>query len=369
MTSKKFLFFLVHPSKYHVFRHTINILIEKGHRVDILITSKDVLEELVKNEGWEYKNIFPEGRKIKGIPTYLGAAINTIRTLYRLERYLWGKKYDLFITDDLLVINGRIRSTPTILFQDDDVTAVPESAILHFFTRHILTQAYSDMGKNNHKKIPMYSFKELGYLYPSKYKPDYKIIEKFNPIKEDYFILRLVSLKSTHDTGKKGLADEDVKRLINILEKKGKVFITSERELPVDFEKYRISLPVNEISHTLNYAKLVIADSQTMSAEAGVLGTPYIRFNDFVGRISYLEDLEQNYKLGYGIRTKDKHLLFEKIDELLRLDDIKEIWKEKRSKMLSEKIDLTDYMIWLFENYPKSAEIIQQNPDYQNRFR
>jgi predicted glycosyltransferase len=252
--------------------------------------------------------------------------------------------------------------------QDDDVTAVPESALLHYFTRHILTQAYSDMGKNAHKKIPMYSFKELGYLYPSRFKPDYSVVERFNPTKEDYFILRLVSLKSTHDTGKSGLNDDDVKRLIEMLKKHGKVFITSERELPADFEKYRISLPVHEISHALNYAKLLIADSQTMSAEAGVLGTPYIRFNDFVGKISYLEDLEQNYELGFGIRTENKEKLFEKVEELLNLKDIDTIWQQKRVRMLADKVDLTEYMIWLFENYPKSAEIINDNPDYQLKF-
>ena len=369
MSKKKYLFFLVHPSKFNVFRHTINYLISMGHTVKVLITSKDVLEDLVKTENWDYNNIFPEGRKMKGIPAYLSAGINTFRTVFRLFKYTNKEHYDLYITDDLLVINGWLKGVPTILLQDDDVTAVPESALLHYFTKHILTQEYSDMGKNSYKKIPMFAYKELGNLHPNKFTPNYAIVEKFNPIKEDYFILRLVSLKSTHDTGKNGLNDKDVERLISILEKRGKVFITSERELPMKFEKLRISLPVNEISHALYFAKLLIADSQTMSAEAGVLGTPYIRFNDFVGRISYLEDLEQNYKLGYGIMTKDKHLLFEKIDELLKIDNIKEIWKEKRAKMLSEKIDLTDYMIWLFENYPKSAEIIQKDPDYQNRFK
>ena len=44
-----YLFFFVHPSKFHVFKKTINHLKNNGHNVEILITSKDVLEELVKN--------------------------------------------------------------------------------------------------------------------------------------------------------------------------------------------------------------------------------------------------------------------------------------------------------------------------------
>ena len=40
-----------------------------------------------------------------------------------------------------------------------------------------------------------------------------------------------------------------------------------------------------------------------MAAEAGVLGVPFVRFNDFVGRIGYLNELENDYELGYGIKA------------------------------------------------------------------
>ena len=60
-----YLFFFVHPSKFHLFRNTINKLKNHGHNVDIVITSKDVLQALLIKEGWEYTNIFPKGRKMK----------------------------------------------------------------------------------------------------------------------------------------------------------------------------------------------------------------------------------------------------------------------------------------------------------------
>ena len=41
------------------------MLTQNGHNIDILITSKDVLEDLIINEGWSYTNIFPKGRKLK----------------------------------------------------------------------------------------------------------------------------------------------------------------------------------------------------------------------------------------------------------------------------------------------------------------
>ena len=62
---KRFLFFLVHPAKFHFHKVQINELNKRGHKVDVVIIKKDILEELVKSEGWNYKNIYPEGRKIK----------------------------------------------------------------------------------------------------------------------------------------------------------------------------------------------------------------------------------------------------------------------------------------------------------------
>lgn len=366
----KILFFFVHPSKYHVFRNTINSLKSNGHVVDILITSKDVLEKLIINEGWEYTNIFPEGRKIPWLPAKIGAGYNLIRTIFRLQKYLnkSGKKYDLFITDDLLVVNGWVSKIKTFHFQDDDITAVPESALMLLFADYIISPSVSNFGRFQKKTIPFYGYKELGGLHPSRFNPDFEKTKQFNPEGGKYYLLRLVSLKAIHDTGKSGLNNAEVTRVINRLEQFGRVFITAERILPPQFEKYRISINPNDIAHALYFAEFLISDSQTMSAEAGVLGTPYIRFNDFVGRISYLEELENRYELGIGIRTNDKPILFEKIEFLLSKKDLKEEWEKKRKKMLSEKIDLSGFLVWLIEEYPKSVETILNDIDYQKRF-
>ena len=69
------------------------------------------------------------------------------------------------------------------------------------------------------------------------------------------------------------------------------------------FEKYRIKINPLDMHHVMAFASLYIGDSQTMAAEAGVLGVPFVRFNDFVGRIGYLRELEDVYELGYGIHA------------------------------------------------------------------
>jgi len=278
-------------------------------------------------------------------------------------------KFDLFITDDLLCINGKFRKIPTIHFQDDDITAVPESKIILYFARHVLSPDVCNLGKYENKKIPFLGFKELGSLHPNIFKPDYSVVDDFNPKKKPYVILRLVNLKATHDVGKTGLSNKGVDNLIEKISKYFCIYISSERRLPAYLEKHRIAINPNNIAHALYFAKFIISDSQTMSAEAGVLGTPYIRYNDFVDKISYLKELEHRYELGIGIKTEQKALLFETVDKLLKKNNLKEEWYKKRQKMLKDKIDLSSFMIWLFENYPYSIKKIKRYPEYQKRFK
>jgi predicted glycosyltransferase len=88
-----------------------------------------------------------------------------------------------------------------------------------------------------------------------------------------------------------------------------------------------------------------------MAAEAAVLGTPSIRFNDFVGEISYLEELEHKYQLTFGIRTSDQEKLFEKTKELIEESDLSETFRSRKEIMLNEKTDLSIIMKDLFLKY------------------
>jgi predicted glycosyltransferase len=163
-------------------------------------------------------------------------------------------------------------------------------------------------------------------------------------------------LGAYHDVGKTGISDEIALRLIQMIEPHGKVYITSERPLPPQFEPYRISIRAADIHHALYFAEMFIGDSQTMTAESAVLGTPALRFNDFVGELSYLEDLEHNYGLTYGIKTNELEKLYQKLDELLNTPNLKLEWEKKRSYMLTKKSNFAKWMIHFFQNYPTSIK-------------
>ena len=142
--------------------------------------------------------------------------------------------------------------------------------------------------------------------------------------------------------------------------------------------------------HVMVFALLYIGDSQTMAAEAGVLGVPFVRFNDFVGRIGYLRELEDVYELGYGIhasilpanspiRRNDGSSqpsgveeLYKRVEQLVAMpsDERRKLWSERRKQMLSDKVDCAQFLTWFIENYPNSAtEVKNATPDFWERFK
>ena len=363
----KFLFYMGHPAHFHLFKHVIDNLKSNGHKVTVAIRTKDVLTNLLEAHGMEYINILPGGRKDKKWAIILGL----LKRDWRLFRGMIGKRYDLTIgTEAALAHMEFLLHVPSVIVEEDDTHAIPYFAKTTYpFASCILAPVSCNIGKWSYKKVAYKGYHELAYLSPKYFTPDASLLKDFIEIDKPYFIIRFAKLGAHHDEGRKGIDTEIARRLIDILKPKGRVYITSERELEPEFETYRIKIPPELIHHAMYFATLYIGDSQTMAAEAAVLGTPAIRFNDFVGELGYLEELEHTYDLTYGILTKDEEKLFQKVEELVNKEGLKEEWKKKREFMLKDTIDVCEFMTWLFENYPNSKEIIKDDPSYAGRFK
>ncbi len=147
------------------------------------------------------------------------------------------------------------------------------------------------------------------------------------------------------------------------------MYVSSEGALNESLKPYELNINPADMQQVLANSSLLISDSQSMTMEAAMLGIPSIRFSDFAGKISVLEELEHVYGLTYGIPTSSPEKLFDKITELLSLPDLEKEFATKRQKMLQDKIDVTAFMVWFIENYPESGRIMRENPEYQNRFK
>jgi hypothetical protein len=261
---------------------------------------------------------------------------------------------------------GKLRHVPVININEDDAAVVPKYAKLSYpWADEILTPVVCDNGRWNEKSVKYNSYHELAYLHPDHFAPDRSVVEKYFRTDSPYFLIRFAKLKAHHDSGIKGISTEIAQRLIDILNPYGRVFISSERELEPQFEPYRIHIKPIDMHHVMAFADLYLGDSQTMAAEAGVLGVPFVRFNDFVGRIGYLRELEEVYQLGYGIKTNEVDKLYETVENLIKMPDRRDVFQRRRERMLSDKINFASFLTWFIEEYPNSKKIFRESPEIQ----
>lgn len=364
----RFLFYLVHPAKFQFHKVQIKKLKERGHTVDVVINTKDILEDLVKEEGWEYTNIFPKSRKIRGLHVYLAAGISLLISIYRLWKYSYGKKYDLFIGDALVYL-GRIKGVPSLYPTDDVLAAVPEQRTWFIPANYIIAPVITDIGKFIKKKVAYKGYKALAHLHPNHFSPDISVLKEDLQSGQPFFLIRCTGFGATHDLNKSGISDEVLFRLEELLVPHGRFFITSERTLPEQLQQYSLKIKKNDIAHYIAFAKIFIGDSTTMSSEAAVLGTPSVEFDEYFYEIEQMVELEKKYKLITCYRTNEQKEMLEKVSELLDMPDLKELYAKRRQKLLDATIDVSSFLVWFYENYPQSAESYFMNPEIQNRFK
>jgi predicted glycosyltransferase len=113
------------------------------------------------------------------------------------------------------------------------------------------------------------------------------------------------------------------------------------------------------------HADLLVTEGATMASECAMLGTPAIYVNSLDA--GTLREQEDKYQLIHGFRSSTGVL--DKVLEIITSHGIKEVYQLRRGKMLSEKIDITAFMVWFVENYPASVRIMKENPEYQERFK
>jgi predicted glycosyltransferase len=330
-----------------------------------VIKKKDILEKLLQDEGLAYTKI-REGRT--------NGKFGLIRSVLQMEwgmfKFIRKNKIDILVGSTLTFVTRVFTSAKVFSTGEDDASVIPLLANLTWpFANEIITPEVCDNGRWNEKSTKYNSFQKLAYLHPNYFTPDKSVVEKYFPNKKPYFLLRFAKLNAHHDDGIKGINTEIAEKLIKILEQYGDIYITSERELEPQFEKYRLNINLLDIHHVMAFASLYIGDSQSMAVEAAMLGVPAIRFSDFAGRIGVLEELEHKYRLTFGIKTSESEKLYQTVESLLKEPNVKEEFQSRRQKMLSEKIDTTAFFTWFIENYPESKKIMRENPDYQYNFK
>ena len=367
---KTVLFYCGHPAQYHFLKYTMRNLKNAGWNVIVLIKTKDILEDLLQEDRVPYINIQQTFRKNNKL-AILMASFSRTWELYKIARK---HKADILIgTDSSIAQAAWLLRKPSITTLEDDYAVIKNLANLTYpFSKHIIVPKVCDVGKWDYKKIGYEGYMKLAYLHPRYFTPSNEVICQYGIDQAKQFVvIRMAKLVAHHDAGIKGLSISLLEKLIGLCEEHGyKIYITSEIALPEKYQSYQLKINHNDIHHVLAYASLLISDSQSMSVEAAMLGIPSLRYSDFSGRISVLEELENRYALTCGIKANEQQKLLTKVVELLSKSNIQDEWQNRRRRMLADKIDVTAFLTWFIEHYPQSvSETKQADAEFWGRFK
>ena len=335
-----------HPAHLHLFRYPIQEWRNKGIDVRLALRDKDITVELAQKLGLTGKTISKAG---KGLFSGLVEIFRQDFDLLKLVRNHPG----VLIGSSIAIAHvGRLQRLPSLICNEDDLDVLRMIGLLSFpFCTAIACPTVVRMGPYESKILRYPSYHELYYLHPNRFKPNPQVINDMGlDSAEPYAIIRLSALSAHHDKGISGVKIELLRRIINLLDGKIRLFISSECALADEFEPYRYLIAPEKIHDALMFADFFIGDSQTMTAEAAVLGTPSFRLNSFVGRISYLEELER-YGLAFGFKPGQENDLIKHLDWCISLKDRGMLFDARRKRMLQEKIDPLKYFVKVVEMF------------------
>lgn len=355
---------IAHPAHVHLLKNTYFNLARDGHRVWVTVKDIPSAIQLLKLYGIPYICI---GKKKDAL---WQKALDQLLYNWKLWKLAVRHRIDIGLGSSITIAHvSKLTKMKSIILDDDDDAVEPLFAkYAHPFCNTILSPACAV--RKAKATIGYAGYHELAYLHPNRFTPDEGVLDEIGLKKGDrYFVLRFNAFKAHHDIGVKGLSIENKRRLIAMLEKRGRVFITTERNIDEEFRKYQLRLSPEKAHSLMAFATMLIGDSQTMTSESAVLGVPAIRCNTFVGRISYLEEEEHKYGLTYGFLPDDSERMFQKINELLNMPNLKDEWQRRRNVMLQDKIDVTVFFTWFVENYPDSMRMMKENNDIQYKFK
>lgn len=361
-----FLIDIGHPAHVHYYRNLANELVARGHKVIWTVKKLPIAEKLLNYYGFNYL-VFP--KKADGL---IGKVIRQFQYGYKLWRICKKEKIDVAIGTSVTVAHvSKISKVKSVVFDDDDDDVQP--LVTKYVSPYASTLISPDVLKGKRKRtdtVYYAGYHELAYLHPKRFKPDPSILKEVGiSVGEKFFIMRFNVFKAHHDVGISGLSLEQKLTLIETLKPHGKIFITTERNIEPELKEYQLPISPEKIHSFMAFATIFLGDSQTMTSEAAVLGVPSLRCNSFAGRISYLEEQEKKYGLTYAYTPDKFEALVKKLNEILEMPNLKGEWLKRKGIMLVDKIDVTAFWLWFIENYPSSAKVMKENPDYQYNFK
>lgn len=340
-----------HPAHVHLFRCFAHEMQSKGHEVLFTCRDKEFERLLLEAEGFEYVSF---GRKYK-------STVGKLWGLLKFDFMEW--RQCLRFHPDILLSHGSMYAAhaswlirkPHISFED--TYNMEQIRLYEPFSTAVLTGDYPHP-EISKREIRFPGYHELAYLHPSRFTPDPSVLDTLGVGRcsdgqdgpaRPYVLLRFVSWQATHDKGHKGMSLENKVKAVSELGRYAQVFISSEKPLPQELEKYRLPTAPERVHHVIAYSSLVFGESATMVSEGVVLGVPGV-YIDNVGRY-YTSEQESRYGLCscFTESEEDQARAIERGKEILVVG--KDEFASSHHRLLEDKIDTTSFLIDIVERY------------------
>lgn len=336
-----------HPAHVHFFNSIYRLLKDK-HTFFFTCREIPIVISLLDHYRIPYQVI---GTKGNGL---VGKMVKQIAFTKEIRRILIDESIDIACGVSTVHATKGTKAK-SIVFCDDD------SIVIKFFAKYVLPYADcvlspSALSSEARKNTVYYPGQhELSYLNPRRFHPNPSFMKSVGIEKEEpYFVVRFSAYKAHHDINEGGMSIQQKRALVDALQKYGKVFISSELPVEDEFEENRLPIPVHDIHNFMYYAIMTVSDSQTMSSESALLGTPSFRCNSFSGRLSIIDELEKIYSLTHSFKTEQFDWMIRRIVIELELGNIKERYRTHLKLFHEDKIDVAAFWAWFIDNYPTS---------------
>lgn len=333
---------ILHPAHVHVFRNAIAELQARGHQVVITAREKDGATTLLDQYGLAHEVL---SRQATGAGLALELAQRTRKLLQVVDRT--HPDVMIGIMGPSIALAGKARRIPAVVFYDTEFAWQTNWFVYRLAHAVCTPDCYQGRVPGRHVTYPGYH--ELAYLHPSRFTPDPAQVRAFGvDPDEPYSLVRFVSWQASHDIQEKGLTLDQKRRLVRALGERGRVLISSEKDLPDDLEPLRVRGPYNAIHHLMAHAQLLVGESATMASEAAVLGVPAVYIAK-TGR-GYTDDQERRYGLVRNFTEERFDEALATVNALLA-DDPRAFGQAARERLLADKIDVTAWMVDRLETW------------------
>ncbi|OIB57179.1 DUF354 domain-containing protein [Natrialba sp. SSL1] len=343
----RILVFANTPAHVHLYRHAVDRLEAAGHDVLVLTREYACTTDLLEFFGLPYRRYGTHETRAPSKPKLARELAE------QFGRIVWeSRRFDpdvVFGRGPYAALAGTVTRSPTVLILDDEPGDFNHTVSQPFADCIISPDVTRrDLGDDHYT---FEGFKECAYLHPDVFEAD-RAIHEYLAIDPDepYVLVRFNAMDALHDAGLEGFSRAQRRDLLEHLSEHATVFVSDESGM-MDFSDLparKYDLHPALIHDAMAGADLLVADTGTMVNEAGLLGTPALRFQGTddheYGEFAELE------RAGLAEQFDDYAAVRDRAVELVTTDAAAgERWQQRRAEYVGDLVNLTDLIVAVAE--------------------